>query len=509
MEIRVIFSHLEKCLVILMIVLDNFCVSYGNQCSFQNGKCTYEINLSNSNTECESKRTKISMANENDLYGQNDEKMSRMQQDFHTVTEQHKNRIEELEASVQKLLRSAVAGPISQQVKARRVDEDQVIIGTLPHGTINHSESGLLKKLYDEFSNLRTRLHKRTSQLLDTESKLNETTHLFTKAQDELLDQGEKLMIAEHKVATMEQERYILKNQVKHTTEQFKELQIRFNVTDAKVFDLENQLYTLVRSESNLKEELGLYKWKLSQVEKAYGILQGNYSGLQQKLTKTEQTLQKAEFDLMECFTAKTQSFCGFEDDKVCGFTQEGEKDDFDWLRNVGKTPSSGTGPETDHTCAEKKSGHYMFVEASGKNNGKKAILISPKYRGLKSQCLSFYYHMYGEHVGTLNVYTTTDFQNELNSVWRAYGNQGDVWIKSTLEIPKALARTGYRVKFEAVTRLGYRGDISIDDVSVDDGECADGAIKVQYEKNSTLTIDSHNLRRYKKFRDRLSRRKG
>ena len=52
-------------------------------------------------------------------------------------------------------------------------------------------------------------------------------------------------------------------------------------------------------------------------------------------------------------------------------------------------------------------SGHYMFVEASGKNNGKKAIMISPKYRGLKSQCLSFYYHMYGEHCGTLNVYTT------------------------------------------------------------------------------------------------------
>ncbi|XP_076104682.1 uncharacterized protein LOC143073203 [Mytilus galloprovincialis] len=509
MEIRVLFSHLEKYLVILMIVSDNFCVSYGNQCSFQNGKCTYEINLSNSNTECESKRTKIPMANENDIYGQNDEKMSRMQHDFHTVTEQHKNRIEELEASVQKLLRSAVAGPVSQQVKTRRLEDDQVIIGTLPQGTINHSESGLLKKLYDEFSILRTRLHKRTTQLLDTEAKLNETTHLFTKTQDELFDQGDKLMISEHKVATLEQERYILKNKVKHTTEQFKELQIRFNVTDAKVFDLENQLYTLVRSESNLKEEIGTYKWKLSQVEKAYGILQGNYSGLQQKLNKTEQTLQKAEFDLMECFTAKTQSFCGFEDDKVCGFTQEEEKDDFDWLRNVGRTPSSGTGPEMDHTCSEKKSGHYMFVEASGKNNGKKAILISPKYRGLKSQCLSFYYHMYGEHCGTLNVYTTTDFETELNSVWRAYGNQGNVWIKSTLEIPKALARTGYQVKFEAVTRLGYRGDISIDDISVEDGECGAGAIKVQYERNSTLTIDNHNLRRYKKFKDRMSRRRG
>ena len=53
---------------------------------------------------------------------------------------------------------------------------------------------------------------------------------------------------------------------------------------------------------------------------------------------------------------AKTQSFCGFEDDKMCGFTHE-ESNDFDWVRNVGRTPSSGTGPEVDHTCGEKSSG--------------------------------------------------------------------------------------------------------------------------------------------------------
>lgn len=52
-------------------------------------------------------------------------------------------------------------------------------------------------------------------------------------------------------------------------------------------------------------------------------------------------------------------------------------------------------------------SGHYMYIEASGKNNGKKAIMVSPKYRGVKAQCLAFYYHMHGTHVGTLNVYTS------------------------------------------------------------------------------------------------------
>jgi hypothetical protein len=48
-----------------------------------------------------------------------------------------------------------------------------------------------------------------------------------------------------------------------------------------------------------------------------------------------------------------------------------------------------------------------MYIEASGRSAGKKATMVSTKYRGLKAQCLSFYYHMYGTHVGTLNIYTS------------------------------------------------------------------------------------------------------
>ncbi len=47
-----------------------------------------------------------------------------------------------------------------------------------------------------------------------------------------------------------------------------------------------------------------------------------------------------------------------------------------------------------------------MFVEASVKGLGHNAILTSPSYHGLGEQCVEFYYHMYGHHVGTLNVYT-------------------------------------------------------------------------------------------------------
>ena len=49
---------------------------------------------------------------------------------------------------------------------------------------------------------------------------------------------------------------------------------------------------------------------------------------------------------------------------------------------------------------------YYMYVEASKKAEGHNAILLSPHYHGLGPYCMEFYYHMYGHHIGTLNIYT-------------------------------------------------------------------------------------------------------
>ena len=46
-----------------------------------------------------------------------------------------------------------------------------------------------------------------------------------------------------------------------------------------------------------------------------------------------------------------------------------------------------------------------MYIEASAKGRKKNAIIYSPLYRGMERQCLEFYYHMFGRHIGTLNVY--------------------------------------------------------------------------------------------------------
>ncbi|KAK3094637.1 hypothetical protein FSP39_004295 [Pinctada imbricata] len=436
---------------------------------------------------------------------QSDEKMTSMQKDFNVVKTDHEDRLKELEASVQKMLRSAVPGPNSNVVFSAPGD-NTVSLKRVPIQQ-NRSESGLLLRLHDEFEKLRTNLQEKSKALLEKEAQLNETTLALIDAQDDLFRTSEKLILSDHKAATLEQERYILKNQVKDKTEKLDQALEKVNVSDTKISNLEKQLYKLVRSEANLKEEVGYYIWKLNKTAKEMKQLQANHTDLKAKHAKTKQQLRGTELDLMECYAGKTQSFCGFENDDVCGFTQENSTDDFDWTRGQGGTPSAGTGPDEDHTCKHPKAGHFMFIEASVKAPRQSAIMYSPKYRGFNGLCIGFYYHMYGRHVGTLNVYTKTENGEALESAWRAYGNQGNLWLEALLSIPKSLSKVGFQLVFEGITRNGYQGDIAVDDISVKDGECDSKtvtAVSVNADKVALDKLQSRRLRRYRQYRRQM-----
>ena len=55
--------------------------------------------------------------------------------------------------------------------------------------------------------------------------------------------------------------------------------------------------------------------------------------------------------------------------------------------------------------------GHYMYIEASAPRlRGDIARLLSPRYTDRQDMCVQFYYHMYGNGMGTLNVYTKVNF---------------------------------------------------------------------------------------------------
>ena len=72
-----------------------------------------------------------------------------------------------------------------------------------------------------------------------------------------------------------------------------------------------------------------------------------------------------------------------------------------------------------------------MYIETSYPvTAGKKARLASPTYSSTTGKCLSFWYHMYGSSIGTLNVKIKRYFIGRpfYYLRWSRSGNHGNRW---------------------------------------------------------------------------------
>ncbi|MGH0190113.1 UNVERIFIED_CONTAM: hypothetical protein FKN15_042672 [Acipenser sinensis] len=87
-----------------------------------------------------------------------------------------------------------------------------------------------------------------------------------------------------------------------------------------------------------------------------------------------------------------------------------------------------------------------MYIETSRPRlEGEKARLMTPTFNVApknpygatnSAYCFSFYYHMYGKHIGTLNAYLRLKGQTTVDSpVWALSGNQGEHWRLATANI--------------------------------------------------------------------------
>ncbi|XP_063296353.1 MAM domain-containing glycosylphosphatidylinositol anchor protein 2 isoform X2 [Pelobates fuscus] len=172
---------------------------------------------------------------------------------------------------------------------------------------------------------------------------------------------------------------------------------------------------------------------------------------------------------------------CGFEDNNICLFTQD-DTDVFEWTKQSASTRDTrytpNTGPTTD--AAGSKHGFYMYIEASRpRMDGDKACLLSPVFNiaqknpygsSNSAYCFSFFYHMYGRHIGALNVLLRLKGQTNTEvQIWSANGNKGEQWHQARLNIHPT---TSFQLIFEGVRGHGIEGDIAIDDISIVEGEC-------------------------------------
>lgn len=80
--------------------------------------------------------------------------------------------------------------------------------------------------------------------------------------------------------------------------------------------------------------------------------------------------------------------------------------------------------------------GFYIYIETSfPRINDDKALLMSHTIDGTLTQCLTFYYHMYGTDINTLNLYAAVG--NIFGTpIFTLTGSKGDMWHKASVNLP-------------------------------------------------------------------------
>ena len=79
--------------------------------------------------------------------------------------------------------------------------------------------------------------------------------------------------------------------------------------------------------------------------------------------------------------------------------------------------------------------GRYIYIEALYRKVNDTARISSPviSVSGSSTKCLKFWYHMYGPHIGTLNVYTNSTTLG--SPIWSKTGTAGNAWKLATVEV--------------------------------------------------------------------------
>ncbi len=137
---------------------------------------------------------------------------------------------------------------------------------------------------------------------------------------------------------------------------------------------------------------------------------------------------------------------------------------------NAGSTPSSNTGPSQDLSA----DGNYIYMEASGYNEGDQAILTTDclDFTTVEDPQLVFYYHMYGNGIGYLSVDLTDEAGQTTNlflQEGQAQTSSEDDWIPELIDLS---AWSGQIVEISFTGEIGtegqtFRCDIALDEIQI------------------------------------------
>lgn len=103
---------------------------------------------------------------------------------------------------------------------------------------------------------------------------------------------------------------------------------------------------------------------------------------------------------------------------------------------NINNVYLSNINPECSIFCAVPFfAGFFMYIETSKPRQlGDVAILQSKPFLPSGERCLQFYYHMYGDHIGTLRVLYSSDGID--TQIWERKQEQGNQWLLARVNLP-------------------------------------------------------------------------
>ncbi|MEZ4721416.1 MAG: T9SS type A sorting domain-containing protein [Flavobacteriales bacterium] len=171
---------------------------------------------------------------------------------------------------------------------------------------------------------------------------------------------------------------------------------------------------------------------------------------------------------------------------------KNGEADDIDWRVSSGVTPTEFTGPVTDHTTGS-SNGKYIYLESSD-CYFKTAMLTSPciDLDDATTPTLTFWYHMHGGSVGSLNVDVLDSSGWNLN-IFNLYGEQGSEWKFASVDL-SAFTGQIIVIRFRGTTGNGFQSDIALDDIGITHPPVSKFAYSIQLDG---LTVDFVDLSTY------------
>ncbi|CAF4619611.1 unnamed protein product, partial [Rotaria sp. Silwood2] len=196
---------------------------------------------------------------------------------------------------------------------------------------------------------------------------------------------------------------------------------------------------------------------------------------------------------------------CDFEGDTFCGWENVIHTDRFDW--EITNGPSSQTtlsGPLSDHTIGE-YDGSYAFIDTNKQRKiNDTAVLISHSMTdtGSNGKCFEFFYHMFGDGIGTLTVYLQKEGFQPI-AMWTLSGHQDDFWFQGKVGF---IVNSDHSILIEGKITDNDEGDIAIDDLSITNGYCpiypmfaipADGLTTSKPVVTTGITTSPHPISAY------------